>query len=58
MEKEKRRKTGNTKYKVLHKEVNCKRDKEQFLESKCLKIESCMKENKTKEMYEENLTKT
>ena len=54
--------TQNDAFKILAKEVNqlCRNDKKSFLIAKCTKIEDHMKENKSREMYEEinNLTKS
>ena len=54
--------TQNDAYKILAKEVKqlCRNDKKSFLIAKCTKIEDHMKENKSREMYEEinNLTKS
>ena len=47
--------TQNDAYKILAKEVKqmCRNDKKSFLIAKCTKIEDHMKENKSREMYEE-----
>ena len=44
-----------SRYKVVHKEIKalCKRDKHDYLEAKCQKIDDCMNTNKSREMYEE-----
>ena len=54
--------TQNDAYKIFAKEVKqlCRNDKKRLLIAKCTKIEDHMKENKSREMYEEtnNLTKS
>lgn len=58
---QKHEENGARAYKTTHKEIKrlCKRDKNSFFESKCNKIENLMKENKSREMFEEikNLTR-
>ena len=48
-------KQKKTQYRVINKEVKqlCKRDRREFLEAKCKKIDNFMVQNKSREMYKE-----
>ena len=55
LKKRKNEEPEKSKYKEVNKEVKalCKRDKRDYLEAKCQKIDDCMNTNKSREMYEE-----